>query len=82
MKTRKIITAVIAAVMLLGIMPIAASANDAPTETYPFELPVAGATGWMASTYAKYQTLRSEPDVKGTVIKNLNPGEGFVILEE
>ena len=82
MKVSKIITVVIAAVMMLGILPTATTAHAEPLDPTPFELPVAGATGWMASTYAQYQSLRSDPDVKADVILKLNPGEGFVILEE
>lgn len=82
MKTRKIISAVVAAVILFGVLPFVPSAYAAPAEPYPFEAPVAGATGWMAATCADYQRLYSEPRTSGNILKTLQPGDGFVILEE
>ena len=82
MKVSKFITVIMAAVIMFGILPTATTAYAAHLDPKPFELPVVGATGWMASTYAQYQSLRSEPDIKADVIIQLNPGDGFVILEE
>jgi D-alanyl-D-alanine dipeptidase len=82
MKTRKTILAVIAAVILFGVIPVVPSVYAAPVEQNPLELPVAGATGWMAATYTDYQWLYSEPHTSGGVLKTLQPGDGFVILEE
>ena len=82
MKAKRIITAVIAAVMLFSIVQLAPTAHAALPDPDPFELPIAGATGWMASTHVHYQNLYRVPQISGTAIKTLQPGDGFAILEE